>query len=106
MKGKVPCEVITWYVLPVIRRELATNLVKEHGITQKKTAELLGLTNAAISQYVSKKRGKIDLKGLGEEEFEVSAKRILEGKPANEEICRLCKFLMSCGILEDIETGV
>lgn len=106
MTGKVPCEVITWYVLPVIRRELATTLVKEHGITQKKTAELLGLTDAAISQYVSKKRGKIDLGGLGKGEFETSAQRILDGKPVNEEICRLCKFLISDGILEEIEAEI
>jgi len=106
MKGKVPCEVITWYVLPVIRRELATKLVKEHDITQKKTAELLGLTDAAISQYVSRKRGKIDLGGRGDSEFEKSVQRILDGKPVNDEICRLCKYLMSRGILEEIEDGI
>lgn len=106
MNGKVPCEVITWYVLPVIRRELATKLVKDHGITQKKTAELLGLTDAAISQYVSKKRGKIELGGMGQEEFEKSAQRILDGEPVNEEICRLCQFLMSNGILEQIEEEI
>ncbi len=106
MTEKVPCEIITWYVLPVIRRELATLLVKEHGITQKKTAELLGLTDAAISQYVSKKRGKIELGGMGKEEFEISAQRILDGDPVNEEICRLCQFLMSNGILEQIEEEI
>ena len=103
MKGKVPCEVITWYILPAIRRELATKLVKEHGITQKKTAELLGLTDAAISQYVSKKRGKIELGNTGAEEFDKSTLRILNGQPVNEEICRLCKFLMSVGMLDEID---
>ena len=106
MKGKVPCEVITWYILPVIRRELATKLVKQHGITQKKTAELLGLTDAAISQYVSKKRGKIDIGDTGAEEFDKSAQRILDGQPVNKEICRLCKFLISVGILEEIDEGL
>ncbi|MDD3492777.1 MAG: transcriptional regulator [Candidatus Thermoplasmatota archaeon] len=103
MKGKVPCEVITWYVLPAIRRELASRLIRSHGCSQKEAAHLLGLTDAAVSQYIARKRGKVDLEGLGDEEFEHSARRIVEGSSAETEICRLCKFLISSGALERIE---
>lgn len=103
MKGKVPCEIITWYVLPAIRRELASRLVQSHDCSQKEAARLLGLTDAAVSQYIARKRGKVDLEGMGDQEFERSARLILEGTSAETEICRLCKILISSGALERIE---
>jgi len=53
---KLPCEHALWYVLPQIRAELARELV-ERGLSQKDAAEKLGLTPAAVSQYLHKKRG-------------------------------------------------
>ncbi|MEA2054866.1 MAG: transcriptional regulator [Candidatus Thermoplasmatota archaeon] len=103
MKGKVPCEIITWYILPAIRRELSAVIIKDYDMHQKDAAKLLGLTDAAISQYISKKRGNIDLGGMGKEEFEISARNIVDGKPVEKEICRLCKFLISNRILDRIE---
>lgn len=55
---KMPQEIMVWYILPAIRRELTKVLVKEHGFTQKKVAELLGVTEAAVSQYQKSKRAK------------------------------------------------
>ena len=106
MKDKIPCEIITWYVLPVIRRELAMMLVKNHHMSQKEAANLLGVTDAAVSQYLSKKRGNADFCSGNEDIFEESAQRIANGTPAKEEICRLCKFLLSQNILELIENEV
>ncbi|KAF5412152.1 MAG: transcriptional regulator [Euryarchaeota archaeon] len=57
---KVPCENVVWYVLPAIRSELAKELAK--AMSQKEISEILGITQAAVSQYVSNKRGsKIEL---------------------------------------------
>ncbi len=57
---KVPCENVVWYVLPSIRSELAKELAK--AMSQKEISEILGITQAAVSQYVSNKRGsKIEL---------------------------------------------
>ena len=53
---KVPCEIIVWEVLPIIRNEFAKSLIKNHGLTQRKTAEILGLTEASVSRYISGKR--------------------------------------------------
>lgn len=104
MSRKIPCEIVTWYLLPAIRRELSLILITNHGLYQKDVAILLGITDAAVSQYISKKRGNIiDFDGIGRGEFETSTNNILEGVPAEKEICRLCKFLMSNGILEKIE---
>ena len=54
---KLPCELVVWYVLPSIRSELAKELVKL-GLSQKEVSERLGITPAAVSQYVNEKRGK------------------------------------------------
>ena len=51
-----PQEIEVWYVLPAIRKEMAIALKKE-GMAQKKIAEIFGVTPAAISQYISNKRG-------------------------------------------------
>ena len=45
------------FILPAIRGELAKTLVNEQELSQKEAAKLLGITEAAISQYLSKRRG-------------------------------------------------
>ncbi len=54
---KLPCELIVWYILPNIRRELARSLVKDLKLTQRDAAKKLGLTESAVSQYLKSKRG-------------------------------------------------
>jgi predicted transcriptional regulator len=44
-------------VLPVFRAMVAESLVERHGLTQTEAAERMGITQAAISQYVGEKRG-------------------------------------------------
>jgi len=56
MQEAMPQEIEVRYILPAIRRELANILIKEHKQSQKETAKLLGLTEAAISQYLHSKR--------------------------------------------------
>lgn len=51
-----PCEKAVWYYLPQIRADLAIELVAT-GMTQSNAAKKLGVTPAAISQYIHKKRG-------------------------------------------------
>ena len=51
------CEFLIWNGLPVIRREIAECMINDFGLTQKETAQKLGITPAAVCQYVSKKRG-------------------------------------------------
>ncbi len=46
------------YVLPSIRRMLVVSL-KEKGITQMKIAQLLGITQSAVSKYLNMKRGSL-----------------------------------------------
>jgi uncharacterized protein len=53
---KLPCEEAMWYTLPMIRSDLARELISL-GLSQKEAAEKLGVTPSAVSQYLHKKRG-------------------------------------------------
>ncbi|MHC1625394.1 MAG: transcriptional regulator [Methermicoccaceae archaeon] len=57
MMNKAPCELVTQYVLPAIRAEMARIMVREHGLPCGKAAVVLGVSNAAVSQYLKDKRG-------------------------------------------------
>jgi len=102
---KVPCEIIVWEVLPIIRKEFAILLIKNHGFTQRKAAEKLGLTEASISRYISGKRGEI--KKLNKEiikEIQKSTDKISKGNTSVvvEETCRICELLKSNGFIDNI----
>lgn len=93
---QTPCEFMVWGGLPVIRREIAESLVNDYQLNQKQAAYALGVTPAAISQYLSGKRGKIkiiDKKLLAE--IKLSAGKILKGgdNSITSETCRICKIM-------------
>ncbi|MCK5239705.1 MAG: hypothetical protein KAR33_09175, partial [Candidatus Thorarchaeota archaeon] len=46
----MPQEVEVWYVLPAIRRELARVMITKE-IPQKQIAQMLGVTEPAVTQY-------------------------------------------------------
>ena len=54
----MPQDIEVRYILPAIRRELARIFIKDYKLNQKEAARLLGLTEAAISQYQHSKRAK------------------------------------------------
>jgi predicted transcriptional regulator len=111
---KIPCELIVWYVLPSIRRELARELVEKHHLSQAEVARRFGVTDAAISQYLKSKRGtskEIENSGKYDEfrkELEQSAVRIVNGSDIVTETCRICEFVKRNGMLAkvyEIHTG-
>jgi len=84
--------------LPVIRKELAVSMINSFGLTQKETAEKLGVTPAAVCQYISRKRGKIEITDEKiNEEIKVSAERIIQNGNGSviPETCRICKIIRS-----------
>jgi predicted transcriptional regulator len=101
MTIKIDCEESVWHILPLIRKEFARSLIEDHGLTQRKAAEKLGITEAAVSQYVSKKRGDIKLPDKTiRREIKVSTIRIMKGDIAvmKTETCRICHLLRLRGI--------
>jgi uncharacterized protein len=52
-----PQEIEVWYILPALRRQLATEM-KLKGLKQKEIAKIMHVTEAAVSQYFKSKRAK------------------------------------------------
>jgi predicted transcriptional regulator len=55
----LPCEVAVKSVIPAIRSAIARELTESYGFKQKDVAELLGVTQTAVSKYTSHCRGAI-----------------------------------------------
>ena len=91
----LPQEFEVRYVIPAIRRELASCLTEHEGYTYEKVGELLGITKAAISQYIKKKRAaKIKLHESASKEVHKSCLLIRKGKSnATKEIMRILAFI-------------
>ena len=53
---ELPQELEVWYVIPAIRKEI-TIVMQSNGLKQVEIAKRLGLTKAAVNQYLSNKRG-------------------------------------------------
>lgn len=93
--SSLPCERAIWYIIPHIRAGLSVELSKLE-CTQEEIAEMLGLTQAAVSQYISGKRGKI-------EELDETTQHLIEELASgvyNREvsdlrgrICTICKHI-------------
>lgn len=104
---KTPCEVSMWYVVPFIRSQLAIFLVNELELKQAEAARKLGLTDAAVSQYLSKKRAnvKIDERKIITE-IKKSAMKISKCEDIEvvaSEICRLCRAITEAGLAEKLK---
>jgi uncharacterized protein len=55
----LPCEVGVKTVLPAVKAIMARTIVEKHGLNEKQTADLLGLSQSAVSRYVGRERGNI-----------------------------------------------
>ncbi|ODS35461.1 hypothetical protein BEH94_06460 [Candidatus Altiarchaeales archaeon WOR_SM1_SCG] len=107
---KTPCELVVWYLLPAIRSELSKAIKKER-FTQKEIAEKLGVTPAAVSLYLSEKRGHdIEFPDNIKDMIKNIAKRIVEEDLSEfsimEEICVICLEVRKSEILCEIHRKV
>lgn len=89
----MPQEIEVWYLIPALRRELAKSMI-ELGFTQKQVAIKMGITEAAVSQYINSKRAKeVVFTNAVLDEIKKSAKIIVENSERLiPEMIRLCKL--------------
>ncbi|BBG23846.1 transcriptional regulator [Sulfuracidifex tepidarius] len=57
MSLRLPCEFSVKEILPAIRSLMAEKLIKDYNVSEYRAAALLGVTPAAISNYIKSKRG-------------------------------------------------
>ena len=97
------CESVARYLLPLYRAFVAKELIEKHNYTQVQAAKKLGTTQAAISQYMTSKRGHRripnyeEIAPLVQNAATEAAERIATTKMSPEEFsasfCELCKSL-------------
>jgi predicted transcriptional regulator len=91
----LPQEIEVWYIIPAVRKELSKLLTKKYGLSYEKAGGSLGISKAAVSQYLSNKRAnKITLNAKTKAEVKKSAEKISKDpKSAMLEIQRILKFM-------------
>jgi len=93
---QTPCEYIVWHGLPLIRKEIAKSMINNLGLNERETANKIGVTPAAVSQYLSGKRGN---EHIANDDFireiHKSAEAIIkDDNVVISEICKLCKLFL------------
>ncbi len=96
----LPYEIIHRSVVPAIRYMTAINLIEKHGFTQKEAAAKLGVTQAAISNYVRRTRAvavKIDSNKHIKESVDKLTDLLLDGdinRPeVTETFTEICEYM-------------
>ncbi len=112
------CEVIVSSILPAIRSMITKELLTTYNLTQKEAADILGLTQPAISQYKRESRG-FKVKLLERQSKVMSmidslTKEIVSGKLKPRDIqikfCKICRSVREskaiCHLHEEIYPSI
>jgi len=108
----LPQEVEVWYIIPAVRKEFAKILTSEYGFSYERAGKALGISKAAVSQYISNKRAnKVCLNEDTKKEIVESAKLINENeKVAMKEIQKILKYMKdtncSCNVCKQYNKEV
>ena len=103
---KPPCEIVVWYVIPAIRSELAKELLNL-GMKQKDVSELMDITQPAVSQYITDKRGSgIKLNDDVRQMIKDFAQELAEEKATKADLigrtCAICKNIETSDVLKQL----
>mgnify|MGYP003879260869 CR=1 FL=1 len=80
--------------MPAIKRELAKILAEKYKLRKKDIAKMLKVTNAAVSQYLKKKRGsRIRLSKKAKEILQKTAEKLIRKNSSalDNAVCKICK---------------
>ena len=101
-----PCEVAVKCALPSVRAMMASELMSKHSLNQTQAAELLGISQPAISLYQKKLRGNslnlwddADIAASVAKQAEFLVNDGGESKNTLGWFCRICKKLRAKGYL-------
>jgi predicted transcriptional regulator len=102
----IPCEIAVKSVIPAVKALIAKQLVEKHGLKQEKVAEILGISQSAVSKYARKVRGyAIKIEGIEEIEplIEKMVSLLEEGNYQRREFlktfCKTCITIRKTGLM-------
>ena len=103
----LPCEVGVKTVLPAIRALMARTIMENQGMKEQQVAEILGLSQSAISRYTTKERGNIiTIENVPEVQVLIDKmvnlllyKRPHQTTEVLETFCQICKIIREKGLL-------
>jgi predicted transcriptional regulator len=81
MKKIMPQELDVWYLLPAIRKELVLGFIKDYKLSQREAADIIGVTESAVSQYLKSKRAsELKFSEGAKEEIKKAAGKIIKDR--------------------------
>jgi len=102
----LPCEIAVKSVVPAIKATLATELVQTYGFKQDHVAEMLGISQSAVSKYTRQVRGHlIEISNMGEIKPLIAnmMKLLVNGNPKRTEFlglfCQTCRTIREKGLM-------
>lgn len=92
------CDVMVRKYLPAMRAEMVVRLVHREGISQSDAAKKLGVSRAAVSQYLSGKRGDMKVEISPELDTLIDQWALgITGSDAGITLCDICR----CAVKKD-----
>lgn len=102
----MPCEVAVKSVVPAIRAGLAKELIKTRKLKQNDIADLLGITQTAVSKYARNVRGRIinieeieEVQQMMTETVEVLVNGRIPRDQLVDRVCEICKLVRQKGLM-------
>ena len=102
----IPCEIAVKSVVPSIRASIAIELAHSHKMKQNDVANILGITQTAVSKYTRQVRGtvvKIDDSGEIRSMILQITDQIAKEKISRQDLalkfCQLCKIARRNGLM-------
>ncbi|MCL6579067.1 MAG: helix-turn-helix domain-containing protein [Candidatus Bathyarchaeota archaeon] len=102
----LPCEVAAKSIVPAVKALMAKQLVEKHDLKQDKVAEILGISQSAVSKYTRNVRGyviKIDKTQEIESLINQMIDLLLNGTYPREEFlryfCQICIIIRKKGLM-------
>jgi predicted transcriptional regulator len=107
----LPCEVAVRSVIPAIRSAIARELTQSYGLKQQEVAELLGITQTAVSKYTRFYRGTvIEVQRIEEanvilkETVSLLANGQMDKYELSEKLCTICGVVREKGVMCELCT--